>query len=149
MGRFPTGVTVVSAVDGAGRPFGFTANAFTSVSLDPPLVLVCVDGASSSHDLLVQRGSFVVNVLESGQEGLARRFSRDVPEERFRDVPARRSTLGHPVLEDGLAWMECEIEQVHPAGDHSIVVARVTQVEAGPGSPLVFHEGRFSALPGA
>jgi flavin reductase (DIM6/NTAB) family NADH-FMN oxidoreductase RutF len=146
MGTFPTGVTVVTARAGEDDPVGLTVNAFTSVSLDPPLVLVCIDRASGSHDRIVSAGAFAVNVLSSAQGALARRFASDPASERFTGVPWRSGPGGAPVLEGAVAWLACTLHAAHAAGDHTILVGRVEAVGAGEGEALAFYRGAFTAM---
>jgi flavin reductase (DIM6/NTAB) family NADH-FMN oxidoreductase RutF len=145
IGRFPTGVTVVTAVGPEG-PVGMTANAVTSLSLEPLLLLVCFD--NGSRTLPVVRGSerFGVNVLARGQEALARRFAGKLPEaEKFAGVPHTMDD-GVPVIEGAHAWMGCDLERLVPGGDHTIGIGAVRAAEIGVGEPLVWHAGRYSAL---
>lgn len=146
MGAFPTGVTVVTAMDEDGAPLGLTVNSFTSVSLDPPLVLVCIDTGSSSHDRLVASGSFAVNVLAAEHDALARRFASNPAEGRFDDVSWAPGPTGAPILAGMAAWLACTVEDVFPGGDHSIVVGRVTEAQATPAPALLFHRGILGAL---
>lgn len=145
MGAYPTGVTVVTALDRAGAPVGLTVNSFTSVSLDPPLVLVCIDRGAASHDVLLAAGGFSVNVLAAEQEALAVRFASDPSEGRFDAVAWKAGGTGAPVLEGTVAGLDCTVESVHPGGDHSIVVGRVHALRGGDGPALVFHRGAFGA----
>lgn len=146
MRTFPTGVTVVAARDGEGLPVGLTVNAFTSVSLDPPMVLICIDRRSSSHDVLVERGTFTVNVLASGQEALAERFAADPADGRFAGVAWREGPNGAPVLDGTAAWLACALEAVHAGGDHSILVARVEDAWAAVTPSLVFFRGAYGEV---
>ncbi len=142
----PTGVTVVTARLGPGRVIGMTATSFTSVSLDPPLVLVCVERASSSHEGLVGTATFCVNVLGSGQADLALRFSAEAGRRRFAGVPSRDASAGSPILEGSVAWLECEVVAVHPGGDHSIVVGRVLESGVSGGEALAFYRGAYRSF---
>ena len=148
MGRFPTGVTVVTARDGEGSPVGLTVNAFTSVSLDPPLVLACIDRASNSHDVLLSAGSFAVNLLSDRQEALARRFAADPSARRFDGLVWRAGPGGAPVLDGVSAWLECSLETTQQAGDHTILVGRVNAAGLGSGGALAFYRGAFRAVTG-
>lgn len=148
MGRFPTGVTVVTARDGEGVPVGLTVSAFASVSLDPPLVLVCIDRASQSHDLLLSAGSFAVNVLSAAQGALARRFASDPSEGRFDGVAWSGGPGEAPVLEGVSAWLACAVEAAHEAGDHTIVVGRVDEAGVGTEEALAYYRGAFTTLAG-
>ena len=143
LGRFATGVAIVSFDSPAG-PRGLTVNSFTSVSLDPPLVLVCVDKAAKAHAGL-QGGSFAVNVLAAGQERLARHFAgRPDP-----DVPVEWAAGSPPRLAASLAWLDCAPWRAVEAGDHSIVIGRVTRFAAGEGDGLGYFMGRFVPVPRA
>lgn len=143
MGAYPTGVTVVTGSDEAGLPFGLTVNSFTSVSLEPPLVLVCIGHSSTSHDRLVEAPTFGINVLAADQAGTAERFAREPSEGRFDDFAWAQGTRGSPLLEGAVAWLECTRHQVVPAGDHSILVGRVERSAVGDGPALLFHRGRL------
>ena len=143
MGHFATGVTVVAARRPDGEPCGLTVNSVASVSLRPLLVLVCLDRLTASHDWIAYGGAFAVSVLASGEEAVARRFSGGEREERFLDLAHRVEITGSPVLERALAWLDCEIRDVHPAGDHSIVVGEVVACGADRGDPLIFYRGEY------
>lgn len=146
LGAFPTGVAVVTATGDRG-PAGLTTNAFSSLSLDPPLVLVCFDLGSRTLAVVRESRRFAVNVLRAGQEELARLFAGKAPHpEKFAAVT---HTAGHgvPVLDDALAWLVCDLEALHPGGDHEIGIGRVTALGHDPaGQPLVFHDGAFRML---
>jgi flavin reductase (DIM6/NTAB) family NADH-FMN oxidoreductase RutF len=148
MGHFATGVTVVTSRGPDGVPLGLTVNAFTSVSLDPLLVLVCIHRRASGHDALLESGRFAVNVLGEEQEALAVRFSVKDAWERFRDLPATDGPLGSPLITGALAWLECRVRDVFPGGDHSVVLGEVVECQAHPGRPLVFFQGRLMGLGG-
>lgn len=146
LGCFPTGVAVVTASGPAG-PAGLTTNAFSSLSLDPPLVLVCFDRGSRTLDVVRDSGRFAVNVLRAEQEDLATLFAGKAPHpEKFAAV-THTAAHGVPVLDDALAWMVCDLEALHPGGDHEIGVGAVTALgrDAG-GEPLVFFGGQFRGL---
>ena len=147
VGRFATGVTVVTAVDG-GLDHAMTANAFTSVSLDPPLILVCVDHKSQSYPALVAGKTFAVNILSHDQEHVSRRFATTKVENKFEGVPFTLSQMGLPLLENALAQLECATVNVHLEGDHTIFVGRVERARAGAGLPLVYYRGRYDRLSG-
>ncbi|KPJ84161.1 MAG: hypothetical protein AMS19_01650 [Gemmatimonas sp. SG8_23] len=144
MSSYPTGVTIVAGCDEDGQPYGLTVNSFTSVSLEPPLVLVCIGHTSTSHDRLVAASHFAVNVLSSGQSDLAMRFASEPSEGRFDDVSWRASEYGVPILEETTAWLECRMHAVLDGGDHSIVVGHVLRASAGDRPALLFHRGRLS-----
>lgn len=145
-GCFTTGVTVVTARREDGAPVGFTANSFASVSLDPPLALVCVDLKAKSLPALDQAGAFVVNVLHAGQRELARRFTRKEGD-RFQGTPFETWTTGAPVLDGCMANFECATYQAHDAGDHRIFVGRILKVRIDPDHhPLVFWRGGYCGV---
>jgi 3-hydroxy-9,10-secoandrosta-1,3,5(10)-triene-9,17-dione monooxygenase reductase component len=146
MGSFPTGVAVVTALRPDGAPVGLTANSLTSVSLDPLLVLVCIDHGSASHDAIVDSGAFAVNLLNESGRGLSDLFARGEREDRFVDVEWHAGLTGSPVLEDALGWIDCRVHQTHVAGDHTIVVGRVVACDHTDQDPLVYHRGAYGRL---
>lgn len=145
MGHFCTGVTVITTRDDAGRPFGLTANAVTSVSLVPPLLLICVDRKAESHAHFFTSKVFVVNVLSDQQEDLSRRFAVSGGD-KFTDVPYHPGRLGAPVLDGTLAHIECRIVETHEGGDHVIHLGEVEHAEVRDGHPLLFYQGRYGRL---
>jgi len=147
LGHFATGVTVVTTCGGEGQPTGLTASAFTSVSLDPPLVLVCVDHTSQTYPSLLERGRFAVNVLARDQQEVSRRFA-STRLDKFDGVPHRISALGLPLLDGALAHLECVTVRTHVEGDHTIFVARVERAAGGSGEPLLYYRGRYDRLSG-
>ena len=148
MGHFATGVTVVTSVGADGAPVGTTANAVTSLSLDPPLVLVCFDLGSLTLRAIRGHGAFVVNVLAAPQQHLSRNFARRGLTAAWDGIKHRRGPTGSPRLEDVLAALECTVEHALPGGDHEIIVGRVQHAEtsAAPGAPLVFFRGTYASL---
>ena len=148
LGHFATGVTIVTTSDGDGRPTGLTASAFTSVSLDPPLVLVCVDHKSQSYPALRERGRFAVNILHRGQQAVSRRFA-STRLDKFDGVVFRMSALNLPLIDDALAQLECITVHTHVEGDHTIFVGRVERAHVGAGEPLVYYRGQYDRLAGA
>jgi flavin reductase (DIM6/NTAB) family NADH-FMN oxidoreductase RutF len=148
MGHFATGVTVVTSVDADGQPVGTTANAVTSLSLDPPLVIVCFDLGSVTLQAIRGHGAFVVNVLAAPQQHLSKNFARRGLAAAWDGVQHRRGPTGSPRLEDVLAVLECTVEHALPGGDHEIIVGRVRHVEtsANPNGPLVFFRGTYASL---
>jgi flavin reductase (DIM6/NTAB) family NADH-FMN oxidoreductase RutF len=145
LGRFATGVTILTVATPEGRPLGMTANSLASVSLHPPLVSVCVDREAEMHDAILSAPQFVVNVLASPQEALARRFS-DKHEDRFDGIGYRLSPDGLILLDGALAHVECDRYAQYPGGDHTIVVGRVTGGTTGDGRPLLYYRGGYAAL---
>jgi flavin reductase (DIM6/NTAB) family NADH-FMN oxidoreductase RutF len=152
IGSFATGVAIVTA-KGEDGPAGLTTNAVTSLSLDPLLLLVAFDNGSRTLPIVQQAGRFAVNILRAGQEDLATVFaSKRVAEEKFEAVT---HTVAHgvPVLDDALAWIACDLEQLHPGGDHTIGIGRVTHLSADDdptraNDPLLFFRGGFGRLGG-
>jgi flavin reductase (DIM6/NTAB) family NADH-FMN oxidoreductase RutF len=142
---FAAGVTVVTTRDREGRPSGLTASAFTSVSLTPPLVLVCVDHAATAHPDFRERGWFAVNVLRREQEALSRRFAV-TGGDKFSGVSYREGSSGLPLLEDTLATLECRIVSAHEAGDHTIFVGLVESASIAGGRPLVYFHGTYHSV---
>ncbi|MFZ3121058.1 MAG: flavin reductase family protein [Variovorax sp.] len=143
MGQFAAGVTVVTSRDAAGQAVGTTVSAFSSLSLQPRLLLVCLDGKSRTLAAIRHSGCFAVNVLAAGEEALAFRFGRK-GNDQFAGVPHVDGALGCPLLEPVCTRIECHLEVIHAGGDHDILVGRPTQVDVMPGvAPLVYHAGRF------
>lgn len=144
MGNLATGVAVVAARHPeTGQPFGLTANSLTSVSLEPPLVLVCVQQQLRSHDCIRCAEHFSVNLLGEHQEEVSRRFARRDGEEKFAGVPFRTGASGAPILEDAFAWLDCRLWASYPGGDHTIYVGEVLAGEAREGRPLLFFQGAY------
>jgi flavin reductase (DIM6/NTAB) family NADH-FMN oxidoreductase RutF len=142
---FAAGVTVVTTRDPEGRPSGLTASAFTSVSLDPPLVLVCVDHAATAHPDLRMRGWFAVNVLRREQEALSRQFAVSGGD-KFRGVPYHEGHAGLPLIDDALATLQCRVVEAHEAGDHTIFIGQVEAATVAGGRPLVYFHGGYHTL---
>ena len=150
LGHFASGVTVVTTLDAEGRPAGLTASAFSSVSLDPPLVLVCVAHTSQSYAHFHSHGRFAINILATDHEPVARRFASTTGSaEKFEGTGYRAGVLGLPILKDALAELECTIVHAYPAGDHTIFVGRVEAAECRGDAgfePLLYYRGRFGRL---
>lgn len=147
-GHFVSGVTIVTGRDSAGEVFGLTASSFTSVSLDPLLVLVCVDRDSVTLPRLLEAGAFAVNILPAGAGELARRFAGRDREGRFAGLPWVPAPSGSPVLGEALAWMDCRLWRSVEAGDHLLLLGRVEGGDARDGDPLVWFRGGFHHLGG-
>ena len=143
MGVFPTGVTIVTTVDGGGVPRGYTAGSFVSVSLQPPLISVCTARSASCFPALAACDTFAVSVLRSEQAELARRFSSKGID-KFAGGGLTTSATGLPIVEGALAVVECLTYARHPAGDHVILVGAVRDARLGGGDPLVFHNRSFT-----
>ena len=150
MGHFATGVTVITSVDACGDPVGTTANAVTSLSLDPPLVLVCFDLNSSTLAAIRGHGAFAVNVLGHRQRHLSANFARRGLSAAWDEVTHHRGPTGSPRLADVIAVIECTVEHALPGGDHEIVIGRVRHVATGgeDGTPLLFWRGRYASIDG-
>ncbi|WP_433830157.1 3-hydroxy-9,10-secoandrosta-1,3,5(10)-triene-9,17-dione monooxygenase reductase subunit [Actinoplanes sp. CA-015351] len=143
-GHFCTGVTVMTTADHEG-PAGFACQAFAPLSLDPPLVLFCVRSASRTGRRIRAAGFFAVNVLADDQRDLSRLFGSPGGD-HFTEGAWSPAPSGAPILTGALTWADCQIEAVHPGGDHVIVVGRVTALgECRDTPPLVFHRGRYTA----
>ena len=146
MGRFATGVAIVT-VEHAGRPHGMTVNSLTSVSLDPPLILVCPARRTRTATAIQARGAFVVNILADRQDELSNRFARPGGDERFAGIDVRMNAHGLPEL-PALGHLTCRVHEIHDGGDHHIVVAEVLETHIRERRPLIFHRGRYDTLTG-
>ena len=145
LGHLPTGVTVLTAFAQDGAPAGMAANSVTSVSLDPPMILVCPAKASTTWPAIRDAGRFCVNFMASHHADLCVRFARKGID-RFADVGWHSRAAG-PALDDAIAWRQCEISDERDAGDHTVVIATVTGIEASSkGAPLVFFKGRYGTF---
>ena len=146
MGNFATGITVVTTLDKSGKPYGLTVNSFTSVSLDPVLVLVCLDNKLSGFQSFIDSRHFGVSMLSHTQEEISRLFAKkdsDRPESIY-----FAGQLGMPLLRDSMAIMECEVVAKHPAGDHTIFVGRVEHADVlEAAKPLLYFRGKYQQLP--
>jgi flavin reductase (DIM6/NTAB) family NADH-FMN oxidoreductase RutF len=138
-------VTILTVVTPEGRPIGMTANSLSSVSLRPPLISVCVDREADMHAVILQADEFVVNVLSSPQETLARRFA-DEHADRFDGVGYHLSPDGLILLDGALAHIECHRKAEYQAGDHTIVLGKVVGGGTGDGRPLLYYRGGYAAL---
>jgi flavin reductase (DIM6/NTAB) family NADH-FMN oxidoreductase RutF len=145
LGRFATGVTILTVTTPRGDPMGMTATSLSSVSLYPPLISVCVDHEAELHDVIINTHDFVVNVLASPQEALARRFS-DKHEDRFDGIGYHLSPEGLVLLHGALAHVICERHAEYPGGDHTIVLGRVVGGATTDGRPLLYYRGGYAAL---
>jgi flavin reductase (DIM6/NTAB) family NADH-FMN oxidoreductase RutF len=149
LGAFATGVTVITT-QSADHPYGMTANAFSSLSLDPPLVLICVSSKAEGSQTIEKNGVFAVNVLGAEQEPLSRYFSsKDRPRgaEAFKEISHRRGISGSPILEGAAAFLDCRVTARHPAGDHVILIGEVLALGIDSGvEPLLFHLGRYRRI---
>jgi flavin reductase (DIM6/NTAB) family NADH-FMN oxidoreductase RutF len=145
MGRFATGVTIVTATDAEGHDRGMTVSAFASVSLQPPLVVMCIDQTASMHETLLNGEHFAVNILASTQESIARRFAT-TGAQQFEGIGYRSGENGVPVLNDVLAFVECRRISSTRAGDHTIVVGETVAGSLRDARPLLYYRGGFAQL---
>jgi flavin reductase (DIM6/NTAB) family NADH-FMN oxidoreductase RutF len=144
IGHFPSGVSVVTTRTPAGAPCGLTASAVCSLSLNPTLLLVCVEKGADTHDCIAQAGYFAVNVLAEGKgETLARRFAMGEPGEKFVGIAFRDERTGAPVLDEALAWMDCRVAGQARGGDHTVFMGEVMAADAVEGTPLVYYRGGY------
>ena len=141
-GAFATGVTVVTALDEEGRPLGFTANSFTSVSLDPPLLLVCLARTSRNFNAMTTGKGFAVNILAETQEAISNTFARP-SEDRFAGLDWKQGPFGSPVLGGAAAWFDCSLHQVIEAGDHVILLGRIEAFENTERTGLGYARGKY------
>lgn len=141
LSQFASGITVITARDAGGRPYGLTVSAFSSVSLDPPLVLVSVDVKSDSHPGFREGRRFAVSILAEGQEEVSRRFAWKGGD-RFAG-PMLDGQLGLPLVPGALAHLECEVLKAMDAGDHVVYLGQVLHASVQPGRPLVYHRGAY------
>ena len=147
-GRFATGIAIVTTTDASGKPAGMTVNSFTSVSLDPPLVLLAIDRTASMHTALSAATGWAINILEAHQETLSRRFASGLPD-RFEGVGWHAGPSGEILLEGALAHLWVEAVSSVPAGDHTLFIGRVIGGEAAEhGRPLLYYRGGYAELDG-
>jgi flavin reductase (DIM6/NTAB) family NADH-FMN oxidoreductase RutF len=150
MGSFPTGVTIVTVASVDGNMHGMTVNSFSSVSLDPTMVLVCLNETSRGLGLIERAGAFAVNVLSAGQQNVSRWFAnrhRPADSTMFIGVPIESGVTGCPVLLEAVASFDCRLRQSHRAGDHLIVLGEVVALAHRPQlEPLIFHAGSYKSL---
>jgi flavin reductase len=149
LGAFPTGVTVITT-QGPEHAYGMTANAFSSVSLDPPLVLVCVIKGTEGAETIQRNGCFAVNVLDLQQEAISRYFaSKERPRGRdaFKEIAHSRARTGSPVLDGSVCFLDCRLYASHDAGDHTIFLGEVVEIGTNPeATPILFHRGKYRQM---
>lgn len=145
LGCFATGVTIITTVDSEGGPVGLTANSFSSLSLDPPLVLFCLDRNVVSFPAFHSNRHFAVNILGADQEDMSRRFAQSGPE-KWNGVAFETWDTGCPILAGCIATLECNIDSIYEGGDHVIIVGEVVRIANGGGTPLAFFRGRYGTL---
>ncbi len=145
LSRFASGVSVVTTRDGRDNFYGITVSAFCSVSLSPPLVLICIEKSTASHYAFLESRAFIVNVLKNSQVDLSERFAAPAPD-KFENVPFTYGIAGIPLLDGTLANLECRISRVHDAGDHSVFIGSVESSKVDDGDPLLYFRGRYSSM---
>jgi flavin reductase (DIM6/NTAB) family NADH-FMN oxidoreductase RutF len=145
LSRFASGITVVTSVDSRGRPHGMTVSAFCSVSLEPPLVLVCISTDTGSHTSIAESQKFAVNILNENQTELSERFSAPI-EDRFSETEYYNSTGGLPLLNGALAGMECRLVHSYSGGDHTIYVGEIEAAYIEDGKPLLHFRGEYDRI---
>jgi len=141
-GSFMTGVTVVTTRNGHDQPLGFTANSFTSVSLSPPLVLICIDKSSENLDVFTGAENFAVNILADDQQEISNRFARNV-EDRFHDIDWSLSIEGNPIITGAAAVFSCSMHKTVDAGDHVILIGEVQSFSNTDKPGLGYHKGGY------
>lgn len=146
LGRFASGITVVTTRDADGCDVGMTVSAFCSVSLDPPLIQVCVDRAASLYSALAQSIRFGVNILGAEQEALSRRFATADSTRRFEGIGYKRGESDVVLLDDALAHLECRLVTFHEAGDHTLFIGEVETASARNARPLLYYRGGYAQL---
>lgn len=146
LSRFASGVSVVTTKDAAGKLHGITVSAFCSVSLAPPLVLICIEKATASHYAFLESNVFVVNILDENQEYLSERFAAP-SSDKFGDIEFQPGIEGLPVLRNALANLECRLTDAYRAGDHSIFIGEVEKVFIRDGEPLMYFRGTYRNAP--
>lgn len=144
---FPSGVTVITRRLPDGRPYGITVSSFTTVSLEPALILICIDRSSRFTDEIRSGAPFLVNVLSEGQELIARRFADRLQPDRFQGIGWNSGWSGMPLLEGTVATFGCSVNKVVEAGDHLVVIAAVHELHRHEGRALVWCERQFHSLP--
>jgi flavin reductase (DIM6/NTAB) family NADH-FMN oxidoreductase RutF len=145
MGHFATGVTIITTHSATGELHGLTANAVTSLSLVPPLMLICVDKKAESYPSFDESGVFTVNILASDQEALSRRFAVSGGN-KFDGVSYRIGANGAPIIDGSLGFLECRITAHHDGGDHTIYVGEVQEAQTREGKPLLFYRGGYREI---
>ena len=147
VGCFATGITIITTIEADGTPIGLTANSFTSLSLDPPMVLFCLDHNVASFDAFEAGGHFAVNILSSAQQDLSSRFAKSGPD-KWDGVTFDTWDTGSPILPGCLASMECTVSSISEGGDHVIVIGEVIRMERAPEdvTPLLYYRGGYANL---
>lgn len=142
IGTFPTGITIISTIDHDRIPYGLTANSFTSVSLDPPLILVCLDHQSKSRSVIRDSQVFAVNILNEDQRDLSSRFASKT-KDKFAGNEWSTAETGAPVFQSSIGWLDCRVHKIVTAGDHDIVIGRIVAMAEHPSRPLGYFRGGY------
>lgn len=145
LGKFATGVTVVTCTDATGKPYGITANSFSSVSLEPPLILWNIAKVAHSLEAYLNASHFAINVLSAAQQPLSAQFARS-DHTRFTDVDYALSSDDAPIFPDSLAVFECRTHQIHDCGDHYVIIGEVTAFRSSDDKPLLFYGGDYRSI---
>lgn len=146
LGHWASGVAIVTTRTPEGRPCGLTANAFASLSLEPALILVCIEKTADTHDCVRAAGAFAVNMLGSDAERDARRFAAWEVDRKFDGLAYRAEQTGSPILDDALAWVDCRVHAEYDGGDHTIFIGAVVAGDAAEGNPLLYYRGGYGRL---
>ena len=142
LSKFATGVTIVSTIDDDGKPIGMTVNSFTSVSLDPPLVLWNIGINQPSYDIFLNAKGYAVSILSKDQRDICNLFSSSI-DDKFNNIDFVLSDNGFPIIQKSLAWFDCLKWNNYPGGDHQILVGKVVNFHANENEPLIFWNGSF------
>ena len=145
LSRFASGVTVVTTQDKNGKLYGITVSAFCSVSLTPPLILVCIEKNTGSHHAFRESGAFVVNILREDQQHLSDHFASHL-EDKFTEISYQKGIADLPVLENALAVLECRLHNSYEGGDHTIFVGEIEKITTTDGNPLAYFHGNYQKL---
>ena len=146
LSRFASGITIITTADNSGTPVGLTVTAFSSLSLHPPMVLVCIDKSANSYPSMTLKSHFVVNILAEDQEQLSLVFASRSLQDRFSNIRFRLNAHNVPVLDGCLAYLECQVENSYEGGDHTIFVASVVNASNQEGNPLLYYASRYSQI---
>ena len=144
MSHFASGVTIVTT-EHEGKPFGMTVASFASLSLRPPLVLVCIEKTVKTHDAIAASGKFGVSILSSSQQDVSSRFASRA-EDKFSGIEVRRGALGLPLIAGALTTVECSVENSLPGGDHTIFIGKVVDAQSAEGAPLVYFRSGYREI---
>jgi len=144
LSHFASGVTVVTTEHG-GKPFGMTVASFASLSLHPPLVLICIEKSVKTHDAIAAAGKFGVSILSSDQEDISARFASRA-DDKFAGIEMRRGELGVPLIAGALTTLECSVYDQLPGGDHTIFVGEVVSIRTSEGSPLIYFRSGYGEM---